>query len=161
MVHNKGIYRAHANLQDILAHTKRNEKTNCLEWQLSKDEGYAKWRVNQKKITVSRLVCELIYGKPEDGWLALHSCDNPPCLNPDHLRWGTMADNNQDKIDRARLKGERHPRAKYTNAQILEVKKMIASGASTIEVCEQFGMSKETYFGIKSGRDWQNVRLDQ
>jgi len=37
---------------------------------------------------------------PEPGLWALHSCDNPGCVNPDHLRWGTELDNIKDAIAR-------------------------------------------------------------
>lgn len=48
-------------------------------------------------------------GRPRPGrLLALHSCDNPPCQNPHHLRWGTNADNMRDRNDRGRTaKGAR------------------------------------------------------
>ena len=42
-------------------------------------------------------------GGPDDAH-ALHSCDNPPCCNPAHLRWGTPADNSIDKMTRGRAK---------------------------------------------------------
>jgi hypothetical protein len=45
--------------------------------------------------------------KPFPGAMALHSCDNPPCVNPDHLRWGTAWDNAQDAVKRGRLKRPR------------------------------------------------------
>ena len=37
-----------------------------------------------------------------EGVFALHSCDNPPCVNPDHLRWGSQADNVADSVKRRR-----------------------------------------------------------
>lgn len=42
--------------------------------------------------------------------LALHSCDNRPCCNPAHLRWGTALDNETDKISRGRRPLQRHNR---------------------------------------------------
>jgi len=39
-----------------------------------------------------------------DGKVVMHTCDNPSCINPDHLKLGTIADNNKDKADKKRDK---------------------------------------------------------
>lgn len=65
----------------------------------------------------SRISCRFAYG-PGDGMLALHSCDNPICCNPKHLRWGTKSDNYRDvelsiwmaEARSARLRGDPPPR---------------------------------------------------
>jgi hypothetical protein len=45
-------------------------------------------------------------GRPlEEGLLACHSCDFPPCVNPDHLFGGTYKDNNQDSARKGRRSG--------------------------------------------------------
>jgi len=44
-----------------------------------------------------------IDGRPRPGDLqVMHSCDNPPCVNPAHLRWGTALENSQDKLSKGR-----------------------------------------------------------
>lgn len=56
----------------------------------------------------SRMVGAHVYsfllhgGVLSDGQIVLHSCDNPPCTNPTHLRAGTHADNTADKMARGR-----------------------------------------------------------
>lgn len=151
--------RISVNLQDLLIHTKRNAN-NCLEWQRYKDkDGYGKWRVNGEKRNVHRLVCALVYGEPVDNQQALHSCDNPPCINPDHLRWGTHRDNNDDKILRLRLAGERSPSAIYTDAQVRQIKQMIADGVKGHVIYRQFNMSKYTFSNIKNNKNWKHIDL--
>lgn len=74
----------------------------CWEWQ-SIDGGDYEWyaRLGQRK--VSQLVCALVYGERERPELRpLHSCDNMRCIRPDHLRWGTQAENVQDLYDHGR-----------------------------------------------------------
>jgi len=65
--------------------------------------GYGLHQHNGKQIRAHRLA---LYEKsgpaPTDKPFALHSCDNPPCCNPAHLRWGSQADNNADKLSRGR-----------------------------------------------------------
>lgn len=151
--------RLHANLQDLMANAKRADN-NCIEWQRYKDaDGYGKWRVNGEKRNVPRLVCELIYGSPKPNEQALHSCDNPPCINPDHLRWGTHRDNNDDKITRQRLAGQNHPLAKYTDAQIRQLKSDIANGANPVLAYKSLGLTRFQFHNIKAGRSWNHIKL--
>lgn len=46
-------------------------------------------------------------GRQVEG-VARHTCDNPPCINPDHLIEGTQADNIDDAVARGRARGGRH-----------------------------------------------------
>jgi hypothetical protein len=151
--------RNHANLQDLLSNTKRTEN-NCIEWQRYRDaDGYGKWRINGEKRNVARLVCALIYGEPLSAQQALHSCDNPPCINPDHLRWGSHRDNNDDKILRQRLVGEKHPLARYTDAQILDLKTKIANGADPVASYKALSMTRFQFHNIKSNKSWSHIKL--
>jgi hypothetical protein len=40
--------------------------------------------------------------------MVLHSCDNPPCINPAHLREGSQAENIADAVARGRTRGGRY-----------------------------------------------------
>lgn len=60
------------------------------------------------------MLLELVTGEESDGRFALHSCDNPPCVNPAHLRWGSHADNMTDAADRGRIRNQ-WSRRKETN----------------------------------------------
>lgn len=47
-----------------------------------------------KSTTVSRILCEYEFGPVTDKvWVAMHSCNNPRCVNPSHLSWGTQSRN--------------------------------------------------------------------
>lgn len=78
---------------------------------------YSRVNIAGKPQYVHRLLWEYLYGEIPQGMHVLHRCDNPPCLNPDHLFLGTQADNN---IDRA--KKERGNVSKTSPQQVREIR---------------------------------------
>jgi hypothetical protein len=88
---------------------KRVDKTTnpkgCWEWTGNTDiDGYGTFNCNHKKWLAHRFSM-LIAGQDPEGWIVMHSCDNPPCVNPEHLSLGTPADNTQDMLSKGRWKG--------------------------------------------------------
>lgn len=85
--------------------------------------GYVTMQYQGKRVYVHRLAWELYNAEPiPDGLYVLHSCDNPGCCNPNHLRVGTAADNAHDRESRGRgnritLRGpDRKPRKRRCDA---------------------------------------------
>jgi hypothetical protein len=78
--------------------------------------------------TAARVVCILVYGDPPTpNHEAAHSCGNGHlgCFNPDHLRWATVAENMQDKIDHGRsCRGELHSRNKLTETDVRAIREL-------------------------------------
>lgn len=69
----------------------------CLEWPFH-IHPHNDYGMHQGKV-VSRIVCAMAHGEnPPDKPMALHSCNNKPCCNPNHLRWGTAKENTADWI---------------------------------------------------------------
>ncbi len=83
--------------------TKR--KSNCIIWHLSKSKsGYGQVNVAGKMKRAHRHVYEQHFGLIPKGMIIMHLCDNPSCINIEHLKMGTMKDNVADMISK-----KRHP----------------------------------------------------
>jgi hypothetical protein len=87
-------------------------KSDCWIWYGDRTkQGYGTYsvKVNGKwqTIGVHRISYELYYGSISDGLFVCHHCDNPPCLNPEHLFLGTAKDNVQDMLHKGRGKHQK------------------------------------------------------
>lgn len=96
--------------------------------------------------------------RPE-GLCALHKCDNPSCVNPSHLYWGTQADNAHDRETRGRgnhkgLLGEKNSQAKLTAEQVLEIR---ASPKGALEISKDYGVSHATIIYIRQRKRWAHI----
>ncbi len=83
-----------------------------------------------------------------------HSCDNRPCVNPDHLFLGTRADNVRDCVDKGRHKGNR----KLTDDQVRQIRDGFAkSGLSMRVFGAQFSVSPATICEVLSRKIYLRV----
>jgi hypothetical protein len=89
---------------------------------------------------------------------ALHRCDNPPCCNGAHIRWGRPAENVNDTMTRGRhrpVRGERNKRATITAAQAREIKERIARRERQIDIASTLKVSRSLVADISAGRAWK------
>ncbi len=77
----------------------------CWIWLGCRDhDGYGGITVNKKTLRSSRWIFEQVIGPIPKGMLICHTCDNPSCVNPRHLFFGTSKDNMLDALKKGRLK---------------------------------------------------------
>lgn len=77
--------------------------SGCWEWNGARHRhGHGVVRINSKNHQAHRVAWEQVNGPVPAGKIVRHSCDNPPCVNPDHLLVGTQRDNIHDMIQRGR-----------------------------------------------------------
>lgn len=81
--------------------------SECIEWWGNfKPNGYGYTMVDGRQELAHRHIYRECFGPiPDDRPFVLHSCDNPPCVNPEHLRAGTPQDNMNDRKLRGRWLG--------------------------------------------------------
>lgn len=96
--------------------------------------GYSMIRVAGVGRKLHAVVLEEASGDLANGRLCLHSCDNPRCINPEHLRWGTHADNMRDKVERGRS-GELF--------DVEHARSMRTSGLTLQQVADVYGVSRQ------------------
>jgi hypothetical protein len=128
----------------------------CWLWQsLKMKKGYGRMHCFGGMNLAHRISYQLYVEDIPDDICVLHRCDTPSCVNPDHLFLGTLADNNQDKAKKGRApRGETHPLAKFTEAQIRSI---YLDARPYNLIVSDYGISKPHISGIKSGKFWVHV----
>jgi len=134
----------------VLAKVKKMP-TGCWEFQGHRDRhGYG--RVQNQ--FAHRLVAKK-YGMEIDGKAVCHKCDNPPCVNPDHLFVGDPADNSRDMVEKGRVKrGTALPQAILHEAQVKEIRRLWAEGTSQSKLARVYEVSPGTISSIVHRRNW-------
>jgi len=134
---------------------------DCLEWTGHKSKsGYGRTFYNGKKWRTHRLAIEL-EGISTDGWYVLHSCDNPLCCNPTHLRLGNHTDNMKDRSKRGRTKGANkgsaHYNATLTDDQVMEIRTRLLYGQKQKDIALDYGISQSAVSKIKNNQKWKHI----
>ena len=152
------------------------QASGCWEWRYAKNKkGYGRVGLPKTRKTVfaHRLAYEVLVGPIPKGLCLLHSCDNPSCCNPDHLRIGSKAENNKDIIERGRHvaggtktpksrckyeRGEKHHAAKFRANDIRLIRIRYSSGECTQqELASEYGTSRDAIGKIIRKQRWAHV----
>jgi DNA-binding XRE family transcriptional regulator len=138
-------------------------KENCWITDFScSPSGYPLMGINRKNKLVSRVMYELHFGEIPPGMLVCHRCDNPKCVNPDHLFLGTYQDNIDDMMSKGRKasqQGSRNSQAKLNEEKVLEIKRDLAETNLTQEkIAKKYGVSDTIICQIKNGKIWNHVQ---
>lgn len=97
-----------------------------------------------------RVAYEFDRGSPP-GRVVMHTCDNPMCVNPRHLKSGTQADNMEDKAKKYRGAKKLNP------SKVAEIYKRLLAGERGRALACEFGVDPALVYRIRDGEVWQRV----
>ena len=101
------------------------------------------WRGNRYSYTINK-------GDIPEGLVIRHTCDNPACINPDHLILGTQKDNVKDMLERDRFRdarGEKNPN--FKDFDIEGINNDYQLGMKMIDILVKYGISKTHFYRLK------------
>ncbi|EAY3775021.1 hypothetical protein CIH61_14265 [Salmonella enterica] len=134
--------------------------TQCIEWTGYRTrDGYGRQRIGEKLYLSHRVA----YCKSKgidiseiDGLLVRHKCDNPACINPEHLEIGDQFDNMRDMKER----GRNVPRCKIKPEQVLEIRRRHnrdSPSNNSVALAREFGVSRVQINRIIARTTWQDL----
>lgn len=143
------------------ARTQKKDFNDCWEWKGGKYTfGHGCLRVNGKMTGSHRFSYEIHKGKIPEGMFVCHKCDNPSCVNPEHLFLGTIQDNNRDRKNKGRthcLKGEKNPAAILDRNDVIQIRDLISIKMSQKEIAKLYGVSQAMISEIKNKKSWSHI----
>ena len=139
----------------------------CWEWNggrfasLGGRPAYGALYAGGETLMAHRASYEFHVGPIPHGMFACHSCDNPPCINPEHIFLGSNRDNMVDMYGKGRGNrplGQAVHNSKLTVADVIDIRQARNGGAVSLGVlAEQYGVSKQNICHIAKYRSWKQV----
>lgn len=119
--------------------------------------GYGYVTMDGRKYYAHRLAWALCNGEDPGSRVVRHTCDNPICINPEHLVIGTHRDNMDDMMRRGRQqreRGERNARAVLTEQDVRGIRCLHALGCGSYEIAKIFNITPPHARNVAMRRIW-------
>ena len=156
--------------KSFLSYVKIGSPDECWIWKGSyTDNNRGQFKLYNKVTKASIAAYRLFIGtipkrKGKKKLCVCHSCDNPPCVNPNHLWLGTKKQNMEDMVRKGRTRdqrGENNPSNKFTMEEAKEIQKLYASGKYTQkEIGDKFNIVTSTVSRILNGNHWSSTKVN-
>jgi hypothetical protein len=139
----------------------KNGNGECWEWTACKyQDGYGQFRVGESIKMSHRLSYQHHFGDIPNGMFVCHKCDNPKCVNPEHLFLGTHKENMTDMASKKRARGARgqsHHLSKMTPEKVKSLRTERANGASLNCLAKKYGISAPSVYNIVIRKNWAHL----
>jgi hypothetical protein len=137
------------------------KEDGCHEWTGAKcEKGYGMFSVAGKKMRAHRAAWFFEHNQyVPDNLLACHKCDNPSCVNPDHLFLGTNKQNSDDKFSKGREFYHRGEKAASSKLKEKDVIFILTKNFSTRDLSKKFGVCESTIRAIKRRENWKHISV--
>lgn len=153
-------------IKRMVKYTNKTEINECWEWQSTCNKrNYAMLSIGGRSglyARASRIAYYLNFGPFNEDLLVCHSCDNPKCVNPNHLFLGTHKDNTNDMYRKGReslpptFYGENHSRSTLKEQEVIEI---YNSSCEAKILASTYNVSKKTIYEIWKGTTWKHLNL--
>jgi hypothetical protein len=141
--------------------------SGCWLWDaFTREDGYGQFRFNGRTQSAHRVAWQLYNGPLSrgasgSGVCVLHRCDNPACVNPEHLFIGSNADNVQDMVNKGRnqrCRGADASRSKLIDADVIAIRHFVKSGVPQNKIAIMFNVDNSTISDIKRRKSWSHLK---
>lgn len=136
-----------------------NKTDGCWLWTGGVSARYGMFGIKRKIMRAHRVAYILANGSIPKGLLVCHSCDNPLCVNPDHLWVGTQEDNMNDARKKGRmLKGEENGNSRLSDNIVQIIRNDYSAGRmNQYELAKRFNVSQRNISKIVRYETWRHV----
>jgi hypothetical protein len=152
--------------QRFLSRTNKTE--TCWLWTGQNVRGYGTLYDGGRTRRANRVAYELFIGEIPEGMLVCHSCDNPSCVNPEHLWLGTCSDNMKDCVNKGRhqaqvnpmwcARGEAIPVSKLTANDVVKIRCLYKDGLTLRTIGKMFSVAHVTILKVIHKMTWAHIK---
>ena len=133
-------------------------KNGCFECisHFKTSDGHCQIQRNGKRTYIHKLIYNKTFGNTGNNLIIRHKCDNPSCINPDHLESGTHKDNVLDRVKRKRSAfGQKHGRAKLTDKNVKFIRNN--KELSNFQLAALFKVDSKVIRNVKQFKSWKHI----
>jgi hypothetical protein len=133
-----------------------NEDTGCWDWTASKCLGYGLIKIKGKMMRAHRFSYEYFVGPLDSNLDVCHKCNNPSCVNPEHLRQDTVSSNMIDCLN-----AKRRYQQILSVEEVIEIKKELKNyyRGQCKDLAHFYKIDLRIISNIKQGKRWSHVKI--